>query len=88
MRIVAKEALLPDGWARNVAVEVEGGRITSVGTGDQPTVDLLLPAPVNLHSHAFQRDLRGVVAGCKWRRCRGQPHAAPPKSARQSEGCP
>lgn len=61
MRIVAKEALLPEGWARNVAVEVEGGRITSVGTGDQPTVDLLLPAPVNLHSHAFQRAMAGLT---------------------------
>lgn len=61
MRIAAKQALLPEGWAQDVVVEVEGGRITSVCQGGAPTVDVLLPAPVNLHSHAFQRAMAGLT---------------------------
>ncbi|NBZ87556.1 formimidoylglutamate deiminase [Stagnihabitans tardus] len=61
MRIAAKEALLPEGWARDVVVEVEGGRIVSVGHGTGASVDVLLPAPVNLHSHAFQRAMAGLT---------------------------
>lgn len=62
MRIAAKEALLPEGWARDVVVEVEGGRIKAVGQGTgEVSVDLLLPAPVNLHSHAFQRAMAGLT---------------------------
>ncbi|MBN9671911.1 formimidoylglutamate deiminase [Roseibium aggregatum] len=66
--IFAKKALLPDGWACDVSVRVGAdGRILSVAPdtdaedkrrGD--TVDILLPAPVNLHSHAFQRAMAGM----------------------------
>ncbi|MEM6679972.1 MAG: formimidoylglutamate deiminase [Pseudomonadota bacterium] len=61
----AKEALLPQGWARDVLIETApDGRIARVDT-DTPqqgqTVGLLLPAPVNVHSHAFQRAMAGLT---------------------------
>ena len=62
--ILAARALLPGGWSRDVRVALEGGRIGAVrpgaqaGTGDI-RVDVLLPAPSNLHSHAFQRAMAG-----------------------------
>jgi formimidoylglutamate deiminase len=61
MRIVAKQALLPTGWAQDVAVEITEGRIGAIGAGQDHTVDVLLPAPVNLHSHAFQRAMAGLT---------------------------
>jgi len=60
--IHAKTALLPTGWANDVAVTVADGRIVSVQTGVSGNgVDCLLPAPVNLHSHAFQRAMAGMT---------------------------
>jgi formimidoylglutamate deiminase len=63
--IWAKSALLPDGWARNVCVGVDvDGRIAKVQK-DAPVegtrTDMLLPAPVNAHSHAFQRAMAGLT---------------------------
>ena len=65
-RIWAERALLASGWASNVAVVVEDGRITAMhdGTAPQPgdtRVGALLPAPTNLHSHAFQRAMAGMT---------------------------
>jgi formimidoylglutamate deiminase len=65
-RIHAERALLPDGWAREVAVAVEEGRIVEVTPGAVPDVGehgaaILLPAPANLHSHAFQRAMAGMT---------------------------
>lgn len=60
----ADQALLPTGWARNVVVEVEDGRIAAVTPDAAPAggrVAVLLPAPVNLHSHAFQRAMAGLT---------------------------
>ncbi|MDE3026989.1 MAG: formimidoylglutamate deiminase [Paracoccaceae bacterium] len=60
----AAEALLPEGWVKAVRVEVAGGRIVSVSAGAAPEgarVDVLLPAMVNLHSHAFQRAMAGLT---------------------------
>jgi formimidoylglutamate deiminase len=61
----AEQALLPSGWARNVAVIIgPDGRITQVSPGVAATghqVDILLPAPANLHSHAFQRAMAGLT---------------------------
>lgn len=58
-------ALLPDGWATDVTVTIRAdGRIASVQAGTQPSgerVGLLLPAPVNAHSHAFQRAMAGLT---------------------------
>ncbi|MDD7970881.1 formimidoylglutamate deiminase [Roseinatronobacter alkalisoli] len=63
--IWARQALLPNGWANDVLICVDAqGRIASV-TADAPPqghrVDTLLPAPVNLHSHAFQRAMAGMT---------------------------
>ncbi|MEL6466803.1 MAG: formimidoylglutamate deiminase [Pseudomonadota bacterium] len=63
----AKSALLPDGWSRDVAVVIgTDGRITSVTSGTAPSSaasrhEILLPAPVNAHSHAFQRAMAGLT---------------------------
>ena len=57
----ADQLLLPDGWARDVTVRVSGGRIVEVGGDGGEPVGLLLPAPVNLHSHAFQRAMAGMT---------------------------
>jgi formimidoylglutamate deiminase len=48
----------------DLRVSIEGGRIAALSTGPAagaPSVDLLLPAPVNLHSHAFQRAMSGLT---------------------------
>lgn len=63
-RIFAKEALTPEGWKDDIVVTVdEAGRIDSVqpGTTGDVSVDALLPAPINLHSHAFQRAMAGLT---------------------------
>lgn len=58
-------ALLPDGWARDVTVILgTDGRIASVTPDTTPTghrIGVLLPAPVNAHSHAFQRAMAGLT---------------------------
>jgi formimidoylglutamate deiminase len=36
VRIWAERALLPEGWAENVSVTVEDGRITAVTAGSAP----------------------------------------------------
>lgn len=64
--IWAAEALLPQGWARDVTVTLQAGRIAAIACGTPAPagaqrVDLLLPAPVNLHSHAFQRAMAGLT---------------------------
>ena len=65
--IFAETALLPGGWARDVAVALgPEGRIAAVTPGAQPgredrRVGILLPAPGNLHSHAFQRAMAGLT---------------------------
>lgn len=65
--IWAEQALLGEGWAENVRVRVTGdGRIGAVDAGVLPEAGddrtgVLLPAPVNLHSHAFQRAMAGMT---------------------------
>ena len=64
--IWAERALLPEGWAEGVRVSVaQDGRIagveTGVDAGDSTRVGLALPAPVNVHSHAFQRAMAGLT---------------------------
>ena len=64
--IWAEQALTATGWARDVRVTVDAtGHVASVETGapkaaDQ-IVDILLPAPANAHSHAFQRAMAGLT---------------------------
>lgn len=60
----ADTALLPTGWARDVRVDIAGGRIVTVEPGSEVLgrrVGCLLPAPVNLHSHSFQRAMAGMT---------------------------
>ena len=66
--IFAKRALLACGWAENVRLDIDNGRISCLSTGDgvaaQSTdvqVDTLLPALANLHSHSFQRAMAGMT---------------------------
>lgn len=63
-KIYAHQALTPDGWAYNLCVEISNGRIGRISNdkgGEHHSVDLLLPAPVNLHSHTFQRAMAGLT---------------------------
>lgn len=58
----AKHALLPEGWAQNVTLTLADGRVEALSGDDADTcVDILLPAPTNLHSHAFQRAMAGLT---------------------------
>ena len=66
MRIFSAQAWLEDGWKNNVTISIENGEITAVETqvvkkpGDI-TVDTLMPALANLHSHSFQRAMAGMT---------------------------
>ena len=63
----APEALLPQGWAADVCVEVDAaGDIAGVTQGAAPNgaemlAGPLLPGMANLHSHAFQRAMAGLT---------------------------
>ncbi|MEM9100279.1 MAG: formimidoylglutamate deiminase [Pseudomonadota bacterium] len=62
--IWAAQALLPSGWAERVRIRLSGGKIAEVAPDTLPSghrVDVLLPAPVNLHSHVFQRAMAGLT---------------------------
>ncbi len=52
-----------DGWRTGVRLEIDaGGTIASLETGVDARAfdaDVLLPAPTNVHSHAFQRAMAG-----------------------------
>jgi len=64
-QIWAKQALLTSGWANDALITIgSDGRIAQVSAGvvaQGDRVDLLLPAPVNVHSHAFQRAMAGLT---------------------------
>ena len=63
----ARDALLPDGWARDVRIEVDvSGNFSSIQKNSTPEGAEQLPGPVlpgmaNLHSHAFQRAMAGLA---------------------------
>jgi len=64
--IFAKQALLATGWAQNVRLEIEDGHISKISVHSQmsegdTSVDTLLPALANLHSHSFQRAMAGMT---------------------------
>ena len=63
--IWAKRALTPQGWHSDVSISVdEAGIIRSLDVGVSPQGDrvgILLPAPANIHSHAFQRAMAGMT---------------------------
>ena len=62
----AAHALLVEGWARDVRLQVQDGRITAISTGQgaqagDTRVGILVPGLPNLHSHAFQRGMAGLT---------------------------
>lgn len=64
--IYANHALLASGWARDVRVTIDSGTISRIEIGaaahaTDTSVDTLLPAPGNLHSHSFQRAMAGMT---------------------------
>ncbi|UUX48580.1 formimidoylglutamate deiminase [Nisaea acidiphila] len=68
-KIFAETVLMEEGWRENVLVSVgDAGTIEAVSPDDPGSVAgadhraaVLLPAPVNLHSHAFQRAMAGLT---------------------------
>lgn len=61
-----ESALLPDGWARNVRVEIAAGRIVRIqrdadAASRDERAKVALPGMPNVHSHAFQRGLAGLT---------------------------
>jgi formimidoylglutamate deiminase len=62
--LFARKALLHKGWADDVRIRTEGGRIVQI-TADQPAdpddtvAGIVIPGMANAHSHAFQRALAG-----------------------------
>ena len=64
--IWAEQALLAEGWARDVTLTLENERIGGIQTDSLPQngaqrVGILLAAPTNLHSHSFQRAMAGLA---------------------------
>ncbi|MDO1583568.1 formimidoylglutamate deiminase [Rhizobium oryzicola] len=64
--IHAKNAFLPEGWASDVRLELQSGRIIAIqqdvpAQPDDERHDLVVPAMPNLHSHAFQRAMAGLA---------------------------
>jgi formimidoylglutamate deiminase len=65
--LFARHALLPEGWRADVLLEWdERGDLTGVQAGAEALAgmeraDYVLPGMTNLHSHAFQRAMAGLV---------------------------
>lgn len=65
-KLNCKHLLTAEGWQLDQSVTVDGetGRIAAIApiTGNASAdIDILLPAPANLHSHAFQRAMAGMT---------------------------
>ncbi len=61
-----ERALLPEGWAQHVRLELADGRISTVMPGvarlpGEANHGIALPGLCNLHSHAFQRAMAGLT---------------------------
>ncbi|MGE8233892.1 MAG: amidohydrolase family protein, partial [Stenotrophomonas sp.] len=66
VRFHAAQALLPQGWAQNVRIDCNAGRITAVAAGapwdgQSQRLGVVVPGLGNLHSHAFQRAMAGLT---------------------------
>ena len=63
-KIWGKRVLLPDGWSDNTLIEIDAkGKINNIKKNVNPlcdTFDTLIPSPMNLHSHCFQRAMSGL----------------------------
>jgi len=65
-RLILDHALLSNGWARNVGLDIEGGTIVAVhvhasAEGRERIAGIALPGLPNLHSHTFQRGMAGLA---------------------------
>ena len=64
-KIWARQALTEDGWQDSVLLTIDkSGTIATVeanAAADGEIRSILLPAPANLHSHAFQRVMAGLT---------------------------
>jgi formimidoylglutamate deiminase len=61
---LARDALLPQGWAKDVRIVVHDGDIVEATPGSSEGEALagpVLPGMANLHSHAFQRAMAGLA---------------------------
>ena len=61
-----RDALLAEGWAARVRIEIVEGRIAAIATETEPRPGderhgVALPGLGNLHSHAFQRGMAGLA---------------------------
>lgn len=61
-----RNALLPDGWASNVRIEIAGGSIRRITPDSEPGPDderhaIAVPGLASVHSHAFQRGMAGLA---------------------------
>lgn len=66
MALFFDHALLPQGWAKDVRIEVMDGRIAALAAdaaaGDAEHIrGIALPGLPNLHSHTFQRGMAGLT---------------------------
>lgn len=66
MRFFFDHALLPEGWARDVGLDIEAGDIARVtvgapSNGCERISGIALPGLASLHSHAFQRGMAGLA---------------------------
>lgn len=63
--LFASQALTADGWQCNVQLDIDANGIIQAVQANVPlpgdAYGILLPAPANLHSHAFQRALAGMT---------------------------
>lgn len=65
--LFVKQALLPDGWKKDVSLVIgPDGTFSSVKADTQPSaraeqLDVALPSQISLHSHAFQRGMAGLA---------------------------
>ncbi|GBQ81223.1 N-formimino-L-glutamate deiminase [Gluconacetobacter johannae DSM 13595] len=65
--LFAKQALLPDGWRRNVTIAVgKDGTFSAIFPDSAPQAgaerfDVVVPPQISLHSHAFQRAMGGLA---------------------------
>ncbi|MGO4572490.1 formimidoylglutamate deiminase [Microvirga sp. 2TAF3] len=65
-KLFLDHALLRTGWARDVAIDVEGGtiraiRMQALPEGRERLAGITLPGLPNLHSHTFQRGMAGLA---------------------------
>ena len=60
-------ALVGDGWRRDVLITIEGRIITAIAPDSTATASsqrfagVAVPGVANVHSHAFQRAMAGLV---------------------------